>query len=61
MAEIINLRRARKRREREEAGLAAAVRRLSFGRTAQQRQAEERAEAEARRRLDGARIEEPRS
>ncbi|MEO8375357.1 MAG: DUF4169 family protein [Sphingomonas bacterium] len=54
MADIINLRQARKARARTDAEARAAANRVRFGRTAQEKQA---SEAEARRAdklLDGA-------
>ena len=57
MADIINLRQARKARARTDAEAKAAANRVRFGRTAQEKQA---SEAEARRTdklLDGARRE----
>jgi len=56
MAEIINLRRVRKRREREEASHDAAVARAKHGQTLQQRDATAAAEEATRRILDGARM-----
>ena len=62
MADVVNLRRARKTQARREAESEAAARRLAFGRPKAER---ERTEAEHRldeRRLDGhARQVEPRS
>lgn len=56
MAEIVNLRQARKARARIAAGKAAAANRLRFGRTKAEKE-RERLEAEASaRRLDGAAI-----
>ena len=57
MAEIVNLRQARKVRKRDEAARAAAGNRARFGRTKAEK-ARESLEADARGRLiDGARIE----
>jgi hypothetical protein len=55
MAEIVNLRRARKAKAREEAARTAAANRLHYGRTKAERarEAAERARREAL--LDGAR------
>jgi Domain of unknown function (DUF4169) len=52
MAEIINLRQARKRKVREDKAAAAAQNRTAFGRTKQERTLEE-----ARRDLEQRRIE----
>jgi Domain of unknown function (DUF4169) len=58
MAEIVNLRQARKARARIAAGAAAAENRARFGRTKADK-ARERLEAEASgRTLDGARIDD---
>lgn len=57
MAEIVNLRQARKARKRDEAVQVAAANRVRFGRSKAEK-AREKLEAEARARLiDGARIE----
>jgi Domain of unknown function (DUF4169) len=59
MAELINLRLARKARQRAEKDRQAAANRVKFGRTKSARDTE-RAEAErAARQLDGAKREEP--
>lgn len=59
MAEIINLRQARKAKKRAEAGGAAAANRAKFGRTRADR-LEQRVEAERQARLiDGARRDPP--
>ncbi len=56
MAEIINLHRIRKRREREEASHDAAAARAKHGQTRQQRDTATAAAETTRRTLDGARI-----
>ncbi|MGP7795998.1 DUF4169 family protein [Sphingomonas sp. CLY1604] len=58
MAEIINLRRARKARDREAAGQAAAANRVKFGRTKAERDAEAREAARAARIVDGAKLDD---
>lgn len=57
MAEVINLRQRRKRKQREDKAQQAAENRVKFGRTALQRQREEQEAAAARARLDGLRRE----
>ncbi len=58
MAEIVNLRAARKARDRQQAEQKAAENRAKFGRNKAQKQ-RDRIEAErAARAIDGARIEE---
>lgn len=52
MSEIVNLRRAAKRREREAEVQAAAENRIRHGRTKAERLNDERAEAERRKKLD---------
>ncbi|HZF74444.1 MAG TPA: DUF4169 family protein [Acetobacteraceae bacterium] len=59
MAEIVNLRQARKQRARREAEDAASANRAKHGRTRAEREAEARREAERRRLLDGARLGKP--
>jgi hypothetical protein len=56
MAEIINLHRIRKRREREQASHDAAAVRAKHGQTRQQRDTATAAKETTRRTLDGARI-----
>ena len=57
MADVVNLRAARKARERTDCASTAAANRAKHGRTKEQKQAD-RAEQERRARdLDGARIE----
>ncbi len=57
MAEIINLRRQRKRKQRKTAEQAAAANRAKFGRTAEQKKLDEaRADADQKK-LDGLRRE----
>ena len=58
MAEIINLRRARKRRAREEAGAEAQAARAVYGRTKAERLAQEQACALRERQLDNAQLTE---
>jgi predicted nucleic acid-binding protein len=57
MAEIVNLRQARKQRARREAEDAAGANRAKHGRTRAEREAEARREAERRRLLDSARLD----
>ena len=59
MAEIINLRRARKRRARETAGAEAEAARAVHGRTKAERLAQEQARAVRERQLDHARLSDP--
>ena len=59
MAEIINLRRARKRRAREETEAAAQAARAVHGRTKAERLAQEQARALRERQLDNARLPGP--
>ncbi len=59
MAEIINLRRARKRWERENAEAAAQTARAVHGRTKAERLAQEQAGAVRERQLDNARLPGP--
>lgn len=59
MAEIINLRRAKKQLARREAATAAEQARARHGRTKAQREADARAAHDTERALDGARIAEP--
>lgn len=59
MADVINLRLARKRRDREAAARAAAENRARFGRTPAEREREALEEQLARERLDQIRREEP--
>ena len=53
MSEIMNLRRYRKKRERETAEQTAGARRLQFGRTKAQREADAAAEQKKQTSLDG--------
>ena len=53
MAEIVNLRRARKDRARREADTAAAANRAAFGRTPPPRDAQEAEKSLQARKLDG--------
>lgn len=57
MAEVINLRQARKARQRSEAGQQAEANRAKFGQTKGERQAREQEAMRAARLLDGARRE----
>lgn len=57
MAEIVNLRRARKQRDRAAAETAAAANRRAFGRSRAERETEAADEARRERVLDGARRE----
>ena len=59
MAEIINLRRAKKHLARREAATEAEQARARHGRTKAQREAYARAVRDTERALDGARIVEP--
>lgn len=56
MAEIINLRRARKQRQREEAGKQADQNRIAFGRSKAERSLTEAERDKAERSLDGHRL-----
>ena len=61
MAEIVNLRQARKRKARLDKEAAAAENRIAFGRTKAERKASEaRTELDARR-LEGHKRDEPQS
>lgn len=51
--EVVNLRRARKQRGRQEAEAAAAENRLRFGRSRAERELADHQEARAARHLDG--------
>ena len=53
MAEIINLNRARKARDKTASKRQAEANRLTFGRTKQERTATEKEKADALRHLDG--------
>ncbi len=53
MGEIVNLRRARKARVRDEADKAAAANRVAFGRAKAEREISDKEKALAARRLDG--------
>lgn len=57
MAEVINLRRARKRRQREAAAAQAAANRAKFGRTPAEKARDADVLEEERRRLDQRRLE----
>ncbi|MGO4403990.1 DUF4169 family protein [Bosea sp. RAF48] len=56
MAEIINLRRARKQKARTEADKAAEQNRISFGRTKAERSLSEAERDKAARHIDGHRL-----
>ena len=58
MAEIVNLRQARKRRARRAAEDQAAANRIAFGRSKAEKQAEQRESARAQRLLDQAKRED---
>ncbi len=58
MAEIINLRRMRKARAREDAAATAAANRVAFGRTNAERAAAKAEQERQERALDGARLED---
>lgn len=59
MAEIINLRRARKQRARQDADQQAQQNRITFGRTKAERQLTEAERDKAARTLDGHRLASP--
>ncbi len=59
MAEIVNLRRARKRRARQEAEQQAQQNRIAFGRTKAERSHTEAERDKAARTLDGHRLAPP--
>ncbi len=59
MGEIVNLRRARKRRERDRKAEQAAEMRLLHGRSRAERDAQASRQALARDMLDGARLDPP--
>lgn len=58
MAEIVNLRRARKDKKRADKARTAAENRTKFGRTKAERQRDERDAARTRREFDGKRLDE---
>jgi hypothetical protein len=58
MAEIINLRQARKAKARAEKEAKAAANRTRFGRSARERDLERAEQTRAERRLDGHRLED---
>ncbi len=58
MADIINLRRARKTRDRDAAEQAAAANRAKFGRTKAERDAEAQERDRAARMVDGAKLDD---
>lgn len=57
-AEIVNLRRARKAKAREEAEAVAADNRVRFGRSKAERETAKARDAVERRRLDGHRLDD---
>jgi hypothetical protein len=59
MADIINLRMARKAKTRAEADRTATANRAKFGRTKAEKQAAELESAALAKRLEGARLDEP--
>jgi hypothetical protein len=58
VAEVINLRRARKAKVRADAAAQASVNRAAFGRTRAQKQAEQTDADRLARTIDGARLED---
>jgi hypothetical protein len=56
MAEIVNLRRARKQKARTEAGKQAEQNRIAFGRTKAERNLTEAERAKAERHIEGHRL-----
>ena len=58
MAEVINLRRARKARARDAAAEGAAVNRAAFGRTKAERAADATERARGERIVDGAKLDD---
>lgn len=60
MADVLNLNKARKRKQRADAAREAAENRVKFGRTKAQKQRDEEEAAEAARRLEQLRREPPR-
>jgi hypothetical protein len=58
MAEIVNLRRARKAKKRAEADRVAEAHRVAFGRRKAERDLTEKEKALAARRLDGHRLDQ---
>jgi len=58
MGDVVNLRRARKAKARDDAATTAAVNRAAFGRTKADRAAETDAAARRNRLLDGAKRED---
>lgn len=59
MAEIVNLRRARKAKKRAEAARDADANRIAFGRTKDERALSDKEKALAARKLDGHRLPPP--
>jgi hypothetical protein len=59
MAEIVNLRKARKAKTRADKDAQAAENRVKFGRTKEERRSADAAERLARRRLEAHRRDEP--
>ena len=58
MGEVINLRRARKAKERVDAATTAAANRAAFGRTKAERAAEKAEKARQDKALDGAKLDD---
>ncbi len=58
MAEIVNLRRIRKARDRAAAAITAEANRAKFGRTKAEREADAVEQARVRRTLDGAKLDD---
>lgn len=58
MGEVVNLRRARKARDRAEAAKLAEANRAKFGRSKAQRETDKASVARVDRTLDGAKIED---
>ena len=58
MGEVVNFRRARKARDRAEAGKLAEANRAKFGRTTAERQADAADAARIQRTLEGAKLED---
>ncbi len=58
MAEIVNLRRIRKARDRTAAAITAEANRAKFGRTKAEREADAVEQARVRRALDGAKLDD---
>lgn len=59
MGDVINLREARKKRERRDKDAKAAVNRIAFGRSKAEKALTEAEEAMKRRLLDGKQLDDP--